>query len=215
MYHTVRSLGRERLRLSAGLRGNGMGFTPALIRRVPHEAYSIVEDVEYAVALGLAGVRVVYVDEAVVYGEMPAGTAAATTQRERWERGREALRRHVRPLLRGAAERRDRVQLDLALDLLVPPLTKIVTLAAVGFVVALAAYVAGVATVAALTTWALSLLGLAIYLLRGCQLSEAGPRVLLDLAAAPIYIVWKLVLRLRRAPSVPGEWVRTRRAAER
>jgi len=215
MYHTVRSLGRERLRLSAGLRGNGMGFTPSLIRRVPHEAYSIVEDVEYAVALGLAGVRVVYVDEAVVYGEMPAGTAAATTQRERWERGREALRRHVRPLLRGAAERRDRVLLDLALDLIVPPLTKLVVIGAGGFALALLLRVLGLATTAALSTWAVGLLGLALYVARGCVLSEAGPRVLLDLAVAPLYIAWKMVLRLRRAPSAPAEWVRTGRAAER
>jgi 1,2-diacylglycerol 3-beta-glucosyltransferase len=53
LFHGVRSLGRERLRVSCGLRGNGMGFSVATIRRVPPRAFSIVEDVEYGVALGV------------------------------------------------------------------------------------------------------------------------------------------------------------------
>ena len=49
LFHKVRSLGRERLGVSCGLRGNGMCFTHAVIRQVPHEAFSIVEDLEYGI----------------------------------------------------------------------------------------------------------------------------------------------------------------------
>jgi len=42
LFHGVRSLARERLGLSAGLRGNGMVFTRELMARVPHDAYSLV-----------------------------------------------------------------------------------------------------------------------------------------------------------------------------
>ncbi|MBC7794808.1 MAG: glycosyltransferase, partial [Clostridia bacterium] len=39
MFHRTRSITRERLGLSCGLRGNGMCFTTALLARVPHRAY--------------------------------------------------------------------------------------------------------------------------------------------------------------------------------
>ena len=50
---------------------------------------------------------------------------------------------------------------------------------------------------------------LALYVLRGWQLSGVGLRGLLDLARAPAFVVWKLVLMLRAHDSV--QWVRTRR----
>ena len=46
MFHRLRSLGRERLEVSAGLRGNGMCFATKLLREHPHKAFGLVEDVE-------------------------------------------------------------------------------------------------------------------------------------------------------------------------
>jgi 1,2-diacylglycerol 3-beta-glucosyltransferase len=46
MFHVVRSAGRENLRLSCGLRGNGMCFATTVLREVPHDAFSVVEDLE-------------------------------------------------------------------------------------------------------------------------------------------------------------------------
>src|SRR5690606_27760846 len=40
-FHIVRSRSRERLRVSCGLRGNGMCFTMSILQRVPYEAYSL------------------------------------------------------------------------------------------------------------------------------------------------------------------------------
>ena len=57
LFHDVRSRGRERLRLSCGLRGNGMCFASEALRRVPHRAFSLVEDIEYGIRLGLEGIR--------------------------------------------------------------------------------------------------------------------------------------------------------------
>ena len=37
-----------------------MVFASTLLRDVPHDAFSIVEDVEYGIRLGLAGHRVEY-----------------------------------------------------------------------------------------------------------------------------------------------------------
>ena len=72
-FHTVRSLARERLGLSCGLRGNGMCFATSTLRAVPHSAASLVEDVEYGLLLGEAGIRVHHASDAHVLGEMVAG----------------------------------------------------------------------------------------------------------------------------------------------
>ena len=122
-FHIVRSRARERLGLSCGLRGNGMCFSAAILSEVPHEAFSIVEDVEYGLRLGEAGHRVHYADEAHVYGEMVSTAAAASSQRRRWEEGRkELVRRNGRRLLLAGLAKQNRVLFDLALDLLLPPL---------------------------------------------------------------------------------------------
>ena len=55
MFHQVRSIGRERLKVSAGLRGNGMCLRTSLLREAPHDAYSLVEDLEYGIRLGRKG----------------------------------------------------------------------------------------------------------------------------------------------------------------
>jgi hypothetical protein len=48
-----------------------------------------------------------------------------------------------------------------------------------------------------------------IYVTRGWQLSGTGARGLLDLAGAPFFVVWKVVVMLERRRST--EWVRTHR----
>ncbi|MCC7053617.1 MAG: glycosyltransferase [Gemmatimonadaceae bacterium] len=213
MFHTVRSLGRERLGLSCGLRGNGMGFTAALLQRVPPRAFSIVEDVEYGIALGLAGTRVVHVPEAEVRGDMPASAAASRSQRERWEGGRLALIREHVPRLVAAAREAGRVPLDLAADLLVPPLTTLGAITGAGLLAALVALSRGAAGGMAVIPWMLATAALAAYVVRGAVLSGTGPRAVLDLLWAPVFAVWKLTLLLKPTRR-SGEWVRTTRSDE-
>jgi cellulose synthase/poly-beta-1,6-N-acetylglucosamine synthase-like glycosyltransferase len=106
-FHQLRSTGRERLGVSCGLRGNGMCFSREVLREVPHEAFSIVEDVEYGIRLGEAGYRVHHAGEAHVYGEMVAGEKASRSQRRRWEGGRLQLAKlHGPRLLRLGLARR-------------------------------------------------------------------------------------------------------------
>jgi cellulose synthase/poly-beta-1,6-N-acetylglucosamine synthase-like glycosyltransferase len=72
-FHIVRSRARERLRLSCGIRGNGWTVTHALLEQVPYKAFSLTEDLEYGIELGLAGVRVAYADEAHANAQMVTG----------------------------------------------------------------------------------------------------------------------------------------------
>jgi cellulose synthase/poly-beta-1,6-N-acetylglucosamine synthase-like glycosyltransferase len=212
----TRALAREWLGLSCGLRGNGMGFTCELLRRVPHASYSVVEDLEYGIQLGYEGVRVAYIGEAHVLGEMPASEAASRSQRDRWESGRLTVARsHVPRLLRRAFVRRDRVALDLALELLVPPLSTIVLASAAGTAVSILALRAGYHAAPAVWLWVASVLALVTYVVRGCALTTNGMlRTLVTLSCAPYYITWKLALRLRPSRARGGEWVRTERASK-
>jgi glycosyltransferase involved in cell wall biosynthesis len=209
-FHRLRSRARERLGLSCGIRGNGWCVTPALLRAVPYTAYSRAEDLEYGITLGLAGHRVHYADEAQCNAAMVSDERSARSQRRRWEGGRfEQIRGRTRALLAAALLRRDPVCLDLALDLLVLPLSY------VSLHLLLLLLLAGLAAALepALQTWVWTTLacslGLLLYVLRGWQLSGIGWRGAADLAHAPAYLVWKLRL-LRRQPN-SQEWVRTRR----
>lgn len=212
IFHGLRSLGRERLGLSCGLRGNGMGFTREVLRRVPADAFSIVEDLEYGIKLAEAGYRVGYVPEAQVLGDMaPRGTAAAT-QRRRWEGGRAAIARVYAPgLLREGLLRGDAVRLDLAVDLLVPPLSSLALAALLGAAASLVVHAALGGSVTVLVPWLLSMAFLTAHVLRGLSLSGAGPRGLLTLLWAPVYVAWKIGLRLRRSARADQEWIRTAR----
>ncbi len=216
LFHKVRSMGRERLGVSCGLRGNGMCFTHSVIRQVPHEAFSIVEDLEYGIRLGQAGHRVHYAWEAEVLGEMVSSEKAARSQRRRWEGGRLAMARSFGlPLLGEALRKGDKVLLDLAMDLLVPPLSYVAlgTVASGVAAAGISLWLGGVAV----SAWVAGacLFALATYVLRGWWISGMGARGLLDLALAPVYVVWKLWLVVSRPEEKKGEWVRTARESQK
>lgn len=215
LFHDVRSRSRERLGLSCGLRGNGMCFTLPLLRQVPHDAFSVVEDVEYGLRLGAAGHRVHYAGEVQVLGEMVAGEQGSRSQRRRWEGGRLALmRQHGLPLLRRGLAQRSLLRVDLALDILVPPLSWVAAPALLLTALAAAASLWLGRPLLSLYAWGAVLPMLVAYVLRGWWLSGMGWRGLADLACAPLYVFWKLLLLLKRPQHPRGAWVRTTREGE-
>jgi cellulose synthase/poly-beta-1,6-N-acetylglucosamine synthase-like glycosyltransferase len=204
-FHIVRSRARERLGVSCGIRGNGWCVTHEVLAAVPYGAYSLTEDIEYGIALGVAGVRVAYADEADCDAEMVTGELASGRQRQRWEHGRfQLIRAKALWLLGTGLRERSALCLDLALDLLVLPLS---------FVVLNVAALAGLAALAGMPGWLRvaggCTLALLTYVLRGWQLSDIGLRGVLDLGRAPFFLAWKIILMLR--PHDAREWVRTDR----
>jgi cellulose synthase/poly-beta-1,6-N-acetylglucosamine synthase-like glycosyltransferase len=209
-FHIVRSRGRERLGLSCGIRGNGWAVTHGLLERVPYRAFSLTEDLEYGIDLGLAGFRVAYADEAHSDAEMVSGEKDSRKQRQRWEQGRfQLICTRTGSLLRHAVTDPSRVCLDLALDLMVLPVSYVYLNVAVLLILATWA----ATQFASLQPWLWLSAGCAIavvlYILRGWQLSGAGLRGLLDLARAPFFLVWKLLVMFGGRNS--KEWVRTKR----
>jgi cellulose synthase/poly-beta-1,6-N-acetylglucosamine synthase-like glycosyltransferase len=209
-FHIVRSRARERLDLSCGLRGNGWCVTHKLLESVPYQAFSLTEDIEYGIAIGLAGYRVAYTDEAHADADMVSSEDIARKQRQRWEDGRfQLIRSKALVLLSAAIKRRSALCLDLGFDLVVLPLSYV------------AMNVFGLAALSGLA-YALHLVppawlwismacsgALVAYVLRGWQLSGVGPKGVLDLARVPWFLAWKIWLTLRRHDS--KEWVRTGR----
>jgi 1,2-diacylglycerol 3-beta-glucosyltransferase len=209
-FHIVRSRGRERLGVSCGIRGNGWAVTHDLLAKVPYKAFSLTEDVEYGIDLGTAGFRVAYADEAHSDAEMVSGEKDSRKQRQRWEQGRfQLIRTRTGPLIRQAVQMRSGICLDLALDLLVLPVSYVFL--NMGVLLMISSWAAW--TYPTLGPWlwvaVACALALILYILRGWQLSGAGLRGLLDLGRAPFFLAWKLMVMLRSGGS--KEWVRTKR----
>lgn len=209
-FHVLRSRARERLHLSCGIRGNGWCITHLLLNQVPYQAFSLTEDIEYGIDLGLAGYRVHYAEEAQVNADMVTDAQAAGTQRQRWESGRlQLIRSKALGLLSAATRRGDAVSLDLALDLFVLPLSYV----AINVAVLIGFSALAVLWLPEFDFWLMlgiaCALSLLLYVLRGWQLSGVGLIGLADLLRAPLFVLWKLLLLLRLPKA--GEWIRTKR----
>ena len=209
--NVLRPLGRSRLGLSCGIFGNGFGMRVEVLGRVPYAANSLVEDLESHLHLIRAGVRVQFLNEVAVFGEMPESSAAATSQRARWEGGRIRMRRlWTWPLTAEAMRGRWRM-VEPLLDLLALPLGSEAAL--LGLVLLLGA--------ASGTVWliAYAVLGIfttAFYLGVAASLGPRPGESLKALAVAPGYLLWKLLLvrRKQQAARSDAAWVRTARNAE-
>jgi len=215
----VKPLGREALKLSVGLKGNGMAFTRAVAAAHPWPGGSLTEDLDYGLELARRlGQRVGYAHEARVLAQMPTEAAQAGSQRSRWERGRlKMVRERALPLLWEGLRNRNRLLTDMSLDLMVPPLAELGALTLTWFSLVLlgtAAHLLPHPTVW-LAAAALTGVGLAGYILGGLRMAGAPPEAFAALLRAPFYVVWKFALALsglgRRRRGV-DEWVRTERA---
>jgi hypothetical protein len=204
--NVVRPLGRERLGCSAGLYGNGFAVRRETLELVPLPGPSLTEDLDYHVRLVLAGRRVRFVDSTVVWSDMPTTGRDAEAQRARWEGGRlYVARRWALPLAREVARGRLALLEPLA-DLLLLPLgyhaLLLLGLLALPW---LPGRIGGAAALGVLA------FHLAVAAKLGGRLRDLG-----ILAAAPAYLVWKLLLlpRTLRASRADAPWVRGSRGAD-
>src|SRR4051812_23952688 len=204
--HYLRPLGRARLGLSCGLKGNGMAFLATVLDQYGWEWFTLAEDVELHLALVEAGLRVDFAPETTVLAEMPVTFAQAQSQNERWERGRlEMLRQRGLSLLLDGLRQRDPVRVDAIVEQLIPPLSVPVVLAG-------AALVGGLLVRCRAATFLarFSLGGQLAYVLAALALVRAPWRVYRALAYAPVYVGWKVWLYARSLTSRgSAPWIRT------
>jgi cellulose synthase/poly-beta-1,6-N-acetylglucosamine synthase-like glycosyltransferase len=217
--HHLRALGRNRLGASCGLYGNGMAFRGELLARRRWSGH-LVEDAELQNELLLDGHLVHYVPDAQLRAEMPSDQFGATSQNERWERGRiELARRFVPQLVRRAlTTRRRRVAMvDAAVDHLVPPLSVLVMAQlAVGAVAALGSVTGSRSARRLLAGEVAALAIVAIHAVAGLISVGAPARHIRSLVAAPGIVLWKTRLWASVARGDAAvDWTRTRRNSER
>lgn len=213
--HVVKPLGRELLKLSDGLKGNGMCFARSVVAEVPWSGESIVEDIEYTLRLCRAGIRVAFLPETAVWAQMPTTGGQAVSQRKRWEGGRYKLLFSVAPRLLAEGFRdNNRLLRDRAMELIIPPFAEMFAGPIVLLVVCAAAGRAFGWSRAAGLAWAwLAILALqAVYLVGGLRLARVPLSVAMSLLYAPFYVVWKLgVYAVMLVAGSAGGWKRTER----
>jgi GT2 family glycosyltransferase len=203
-FNVIRPRGRERLGFSAGILGNGFALHRDVLTRIPYGAYSVVEDLEYHLALVRAGIRVEFVETATVSGEMPQSDQGARTQRARWEGGRRRMMRRWAPRLMGDLVRGRARVLEPLLDLLALPIATEVCLL----------LVAACLPVAWLRLYALGgFLVLTLHVTAAAACGSGLRGTIRVLATAPAYIFWKLWIlpEVWRASRANSSWVRTAR----
>jgi cellulose synthase/poly-beta-1,6-N-acetylglucosamine synthase-like glycosyltransferase len=205
-------LGLDRLGLSVGLKGNGMCFSSAGLRRVPWKAHGLVEDMEFALMLRVLGERVRFEPEARVFGEMVSkGGPGAASQRRRWEAGRRSLRGKFAGGIAKSPVLGLFVKASYLLDLFFPPLAKLALgLVAVSSLHALALADARFfpASHGLLPVHAVMVGIFLAYAASPTLVMRLPARYLASLLALPYYVGWKAWVALGRAPKT---WVRTPR----
>jgi cellulose synthase/poly-beta-1,6-N-acetylglucosamine synthase-like glycosyltransferase len=203
-FNVLRPRGRDHLGLSCGIYGNGFGLRRETLQEVPYLASSVVEDLEYHLALVRSGKSVRFVNVTAVFGEMPTGGKGVATQRARWEGGRFRMLREKAPkLFRDVLSGRIRA-IEPLLDLLLLPLA---------FHVSLLIVAASTPWMPARTVGLGGLFIVLVHLTMAIVLTGGGWRDAVALLAAPFYILWKLFLipLLIRNSRANAIWVRTAR----
>lgn len=80
-------LARQRLGFHAVLGGTGWTVKASVLKKVPFNVTSLVDDLEYSVLLRLANIPIGFCPTATTYDEKPYSFVAGLRQRLRWARG--------------------------------------------------------------------------------------------------------------------------------
>lgn len=207
-FNELRSMGREKLKVSVGILGNGFALSRKVLEAVPYQAGTIAEDMEYHLRLVNAGFQVRFLDTVTVYSEAPNQDANAAVQRTRWEGGRfRLIIDHVPALLMGVLRGKWNLLEPLA-ELLLLPLAYhvLLLLLMMGLVMLM--------PISLFYCYAFGAMLLVIaHVLIAILLGGGGTKDLKALATVPFYILWKLTLlpKLWRNAQVNAAWQRTGR----
>lgn len=216
LFHRVRFSGRAVLGMPCNLVGNGMLFSRRVLTDFPWNAFSSTEDLEYSIDLRLAGIEPVYAPEAGVWAPLPEGGRAAKTQRMRWEGGRfNVVKTHLPKLLREVLVGRRWSLADAALDLAVPPLGLLATVAAGGTAASMWLAATGRAPRWLVVPWAAAAASIPVFVLGGLAAADAPIETYRALVHAPRYVASTTVSRLRLLRGLGATtWERTERPSD-
>ncbi len=198
--------------VSTVLRGNGMCFRADLLRRIPWDAFGLVEDVQYGMELFRQGVPIHFAPEIAVRSAYPESLEQARIQRSRWATGaQEIARAWVPELIREGLARRSLRHLDAAWSLLVYRKPLLLSVWAVALVLAtLLVWLGGGRSPLYWSAWIAASFG--AYLAVGIGMAGVTTRRLQMLVRLPFLAVWMAVATLEGVAGRHGVgWQRTPR----
>lgn len=214
LHNYVRPLGRRQMGCPAPLFGNGMCFTVETLRRVPWQAYSITEDLEYGLLLLLHDIPVVFAPEAGVLATMPHQASNAVSQHTRWAVGRFPLiRKYTGRLFSAALRRASFKAFDAWLQLVTPAFVDMMAVVMVMLGLGLGQWAFGVEHAEVLVGVGAFVLGLGVFhVVIGLYAAGADRLMYKAFIYFPRYAFWKglvamKIIRHRRM----NKWVRTTR----
>jgi len=112
---------RAYLGLSCEIGGTGFCMDVEVLKQIGWDATSLVEDLEFTMKLNMAGYRVAWANDAVIYDEKPLTLAASWKQRRRWMQGfADVCSRYFFKLLKMGIMKRDVALIDCAIYTLQP-----------------------------------------------------------------------------------------------
>ncbi len=214
LYNYVRPLGRRVLGCSAGLRGNGMCLSAAVLRSFPWNAYSRAEDLEFGLYLLLRGIPTIFAPEALVLATMPRNPRLAESQRARWEGGRLPIIRKFAPrLLHQGLSQLSLKHIDALIDLLTPALMNLAALVSGILLCTAILFYAGIHSMLVFVeVWIVLLILGFLHTLIGLYAARADTSLYKTLFYLPRYAIWKVMLYLKLTQKLKAEeWVRTTR----
>jgi cellulose synthase/poly-beta-1,6-N-acetylglucosamine synthase-like glycosyltransferase len=209
----VRPRGLDCLGLPCFLTGTGMAFPWAVINSVSLGTNNIVEDMQLAVDLAIAGYPPKFCLAGQITGQLPQQPLAAVSQRMRWEHGHLKTLLTQVPRLWTAGWQQKRIDLlAMAGDLSVPPLSLLVMLWGV------LTTIAGLASQLGMPWWPVQLLvleglGLLSSILVAWLRFGRDRLPLQALLAVPLYLLWKIPLYVAFVFRPQTRWIRTERDA--
>jgi cellulose synthase/poly-beta-1,6-N-acetylglucosamine synthase-like glycosyltransferase len=210
----VRPLAMARFGFPCLITGSGCAFPWAALETHSFDGGNIVEDMQLAIELALAGSPPSYCEDAVLFAALPDRPAAFVSQRRRWEHGHLRTLATQAPRLGLAFLRTGRIELAaMLIDLAVPPLSLV---AALNLMLA----IAGLVAIGLGTGWApAAISGAALGLLAGA-VGLAWWRFARDwmpfrfLLSVPLYVLAKLPLYASFVFRRESTWVRTARSSQ-
>ena len=207
----VRLQGLVNLNLPCLLYGTGMAFPWSVISAVSLANGNIVEDMQLAIDLAIAGYPPLYCPAAKVTGILPQEQQVVKSQRTRWEHGHlQTLITQVPRLLKAAIIQRRFDLLVLALDLGVPPLSLLVMVWGITTVMSV---LLGCLASVWLPALILGMTGLLIFTSIVGSWVKFGRETIPGsvLLTIPIYILWKIPLYIGFLIAPQTKWIKTKR----
>ena len=201
---------KSKVGLSVQLMGTGMCLDKEVLNQIGWRAFSIGEDGEQFGHLAKAGIRVEFEPRARVFAQEASSFGQAYTQRVRWSAGRMQLTGLGLHLLADGIRQGNVHLMDAALTFLLPNYAMLANMT-IGSLMILAAV--NVPARMALAIWfGILLFGQVLYLALGIAVAKPSKKVLLSLAFAPAFLLWKVMIDLVSIAHLrQSTWVRTRR----